>query len=142
DAATARTVFTTHTPVPAGNDAYPREQVERTVERLARELGTSVPELIALGRTHPDDESEPFGMTQAALRLSRAANAVSRRHGEVAREMWHELWPARSVDKVPIGYSTNGAHFPTSVGTPMRALLDRHLGPDWLDRSAARERWS
>ena len=81
-------------------------------------------------------------MTQAALRLSRAANAVSRRHGEVAREMWQELWPDRPLDEVPIGYVTNGAHFPTWVGTPMRELLDRHLGPEWLDRAADRDLWS
>jgi starch phosphorylase len=98
--------------------------------------------VIALGATNPEDADQPFGVTQAALRLSRAANAVSRRHGEVAREMWHELWPDRPVDKVPIGYVTNGAHFPTWVGTPMRELLDRYLGPDWLDRATDRELWS
>ncbi len=141
-AAKSRTVFTTHTPVPAGNDTYPGDEVQQAIGRLAEELSTSVSEVIALGRTNPKDSDQPFGVTQAALRLSRAANAVSRRHGEVAREMWHELWPDRSLDKVPIGYVTNGAHFPTWVGAPMRELLDRHLGPDWLDRAADRDMWS
>jgi glycogen phosphorylase len=141
-AARSRTVFTTHTPVPAGNDTYPGDEVERAIGRLAQELSCPVSEVIALGRTNPEDTSQPFGVTQAALRLSRAANAVSRRHGEVAREMWHELWPDRPVDEVPIGYVTNGAHFPTWVGTPMRELLDRHLGADWLDRATDRELWS
>ena len=127
-AAKSRTVFTTHTPVPAGNDTYPGDEVQRAIGRLAEELSTPVSDVIALGRTNPEDSDQPFGVTQAALRLSRAANAVSRRHGEVAREMWHELWPDRPVDEVPIGYVTNGVHFPTWVGAPMRELLDRHLG--------------
>lgn len=141
-AAKSRTVFTTHTPVPAGNDTYPGDEVQHAIGRLAEELSTPVADVIALGRTNPEDTDQPFGVTQAALRLSRAANAVSRRHGEVAREMWHELWPDRPLDEVPIGYVTNGAHFPTWVGTPMREMLDRHLGPDWLDRAAEPELWS
>ena len=141
-AAKSRTVFTTHTPVPAGNDTYPGDEVQQAIGRLAEELSTPVSDVIALGRTNPEDSDQPFGVTQAALRLSRAANAVSRRHGEVAREMWHELWPDRPLDEVPIGYVTNGAHFPTWVGAPMRELLDRHLGPDWLDRAADRDMWS
>ena len=140
--AKSRTVFTTHTPVPAGNDTYPGDEVQRAIGRLAGELSTPVSGVIALGRTNPEDANQPFGVTQAALRLSRAANAVSRRHGEVAREMWQELWPERPIDKVPIGHVTNGAHFPTWVGAPMRELLDRHLGPDWLDRASDRELWS
>ena len=141
-AAKSRTVFTTHTPVPAGNDTYPGDEVQQAIGRLAEELSTPVSDVIALGRTNPEDSDQPFGVTQAALRLSRAANAVSRRHGEVAREMWHELWPDRPLDEVPIGYVTNGAHFPTWVGAPMRELLDRHLGPDWLDHAADRDMWS
>jgi starch phosphorylase len=141
-AAKSRTVFTTHTPVPAGNDTYLGDEVARAIGRLADELSTPVSDVIALGRTNSEDPDQPFGVTQAALRLSRAANAVSRRHGEVAREMWHELWPDGPVDEVPIGYVTNGAHFPTWVGTPMRELLNSHLGPDWLDRANDRELWS
>jgi glycogen phosphorylase len=140
--ARTRTVFTTHTPVPAGNDSYPPEQVERAIGRLALELGCPVAEVIALGRTRPDDPSEPFGVTQAALRLSRAANGVSRRHGEVAREMWSWLWPGSPVEQVPIGYVTNGVHVPTWIGRTMRGLLDRHLGPGWTDRAADPETWS
>jgi starch phosphorylase len=142
EAAKARTVFTTHTPVPAGNDTYPSEQAQRAIGRLAAELGCPVSQVIALGRTNPEDESQPFGVTQAALRCSRAANAVSRRHGEVAREMWHSLWPDRTVEEVPIGHVTNGVHFPTWVDAPMRELLDRHLGPDWINRGAERQVWS
>jgi starch phosphorylase len=141
-AARARTVFTTHTPVPAGNDSYPAREVEVAIGRLASDLSCPVSDVIALGRTDPGDDGQPFGMTQAALRLSRAANAVSRRHGEVAREMWRALWPSRPVDDVPIGHVTNGVHFPTWIGAPMRELLDRHLGPDWLGRAAEPQIWS
>jgi len=133
--ARARTVFTTHTPVPAGNDTYPPDQVETVVGRLAAELGASTAELVALGRDQADDPRSPFGVTQAALRMSRAANAVSRRHGEVARDMWHWLWPERSADEIPIGHVTNGVHVPTWIGEPMRELLDRHLRPDWSEHA-------
>ena len=97
DRARGRTVFTTHTPVPAGNDSYPAEEIEDAVSRLAGELGFAIEELLALGHDVGADAGAPFGVTQAALRMSRAANAVSRRHGEVAREMWQSLWPDRGA---------------------------------------------
>ena len=135
DAARARTVFTTHTPVPAGNDSYPREQAMEAVQGLAGELGISPQELIAFGASDPAQGADSFGVTQAALHLSRAAGGVSRRHGEVARAMWNDLWPGRGVDEVPIGHVTNGVHVPTWIGAPMRELLDRRLGEDWCARS-------
>jgi starch phosphorylase len=137
-----RTVFTTHTPVPAGNDAYPAEAVRQAMGKLRAELSLADGEVIRLGRTDPEDPDEPFGVTQAALRMSRAANAVSRRHGEVARGMWKPLWPDREPDQVPIGHVTNGVHVPTWIGGPMRALLDRHLAPDWLQRAADPATWA
>jgi starch phosphorylase len=140
--ARARTVFTTHTPVPAGNDTYPSEQVSAATSRLMGELGVAPEELIALGRTRPDDAGEPFGVTQAALRMSRAANGVSRRHGEVSRAIWAPLWPGREADEVPIGHITNGVHVPTWIGAPMRGLLDRHLGGDWMARVADPDTWA
>ena len=99
-------------------------------------------QILRRGRTRPDDAGEEFGVTQFALRTSRAANGVSRRHGEVAREMWNDLWPESSVDEVPIAHVTNGVHEPTWVGGPMRRLLDRHLGADWLDRAADPATWA
>jgi starch phosphorylase len=135
DAVRRRTLFTTHTPVPAGNDTYPVDQVREALRPVAEGLGVDPWELVRRGRTHPDDDHEPFGVTQFALRLSRAANGVSRRHGEVARGMWHGLWPDRELDYVPITHVTNGVHLPTWVGGPMRALLDRHLGDDWMHRA-------
>jgi glycogen phosphorylase len=140
-AARARTVFTTHTPVPAGNDTYEADQVADSFGALAGELGLDLDQAIRLGRSRPDDDGEPFGVTQFALRTSRAANGVSRRHGEVARGMWKALWPDRELDEVPIGHVTNGVHLPTWLGDPMRGLLDRHLGEGWLDRAADAATW-
>ncbi len=140
--ARSRTVFTTHTPVAAGNDTYPARQIERAIGSEAGELGISLAELIDLGRTNPGDSAEPFGVTQAALRMSRAANAVSRRHGEVARQMWRALWPRRPVGNIPIGYVTNGVHFPTWIGSPLRELFDRTFGEDWLSRDDDPHIWA
>ena len=136
-----RTVFTTHTPVPAGNDTYPAAQAAAKLAGIAAEMGVDVGELVRRGRTNPDDEGEPFGVTQFALRSSRIANGVSARHGEVAREMWHGLWPERSVEDVPIAHVTNGVHIPTWIGGPMRELLDRHLGSGWIDRALDPATW-
>jgi glycogen phosphorylase len=141
-AARARTVFTTHTPVPAGNDTYPAGQVAELLSGEAAEVGVDVAELIARGRTNPGDHGEPFGVTQFALRSARTANGVAARHGEVARHMWHGLWPERAVEDVPITHVTNGVHEPTWVGGPMRALLDRHLGPDWPARADDPATWA
>ncbi|MGI8946036.1 MAG: alpha-glucan family phosphorylase [Thermoleophilaceae bacterium] len=140
--ARSRTIFTTHTPVPAGNDSYPAEQVRATIPALADGLAAGGCDLLALARTNPDDAAEPFGVTQLALRMSRAANGVSRRHGQVARAMWHDLWPERPEEDVPIGHVTNGVHVPTWVGPSIRELLDRHLGGGWQDRAGDPQTWA
>ncbi|MGH2852230.1 MAG: alpha-glucan family phosphorylase [Solirubrobacteraceae bacterium] len=139
--ASRRVIFTTHTPVPAGNDTYPLDQVARVAGAFAAETGVGVDRLAALARSHADGKSEPFGLTQFALHTSAHRNGVSRRHGEVAREMWHDLWPTMAVDQVPIDHVTNGVHQPTWIGPQMRALLDRHLGAGWLERSGDPGTW-
>ena len=141
EAARSRIVFTTHTPVPAGNDTYPTAQVAHQLAGVAAQLGIDVQELVARGLTHPRASGEPFGMTQFALRTSRCANGVAARHGEVAREMWQELWPGAEVDEVPIGSVTNGAHIPTWLGAPMWELLDRYLPSGWLRDCANPKVW-
>jgi glycogen phosphorylase len=141
-AARTKTVFTTHTPVPAGNDTYPADQVLEALAGVTSELEADPEDVIRLGRTRPDDDGEPFGVSQFALRTSRAANGVSRRHGEVARGMWRDIWPDRAVEDVPIGHVTNGVHVPTWLGGPMRELLDRHLGERWLERAADPAAWA
>ena len=141
EAVRGRTVFTTHTPVPAGNDTYPAHQVADKLRGIAGEMGVEVGELVRRGRTRPDDEHEPFGVTQFALRSSRTANGVSARHGEVAREMWHGLWPDRPVEEVPIAHVTNGVHIPTWLGGPMRRVLDGALGEGWVERAVDPGTW-
>jgi len=140
-AARERTVFTTHTPVPAGNDTYAPSHIAHAVGRAADEMGLGVEGMLRLGRTNPDDPNEPFGVTQFALHTSRVANGVSARHGEVARHMWHGLWPERSVEDVPITSVTNGVHLPTWVGGPMRHLFDRHIGEGWAARATDPATW-
>jgi starch phosphorylase len=137
-----RTVFTTHTPVPAGNDSYPSEEVIDALGMYAEQAGIDSGAIVRLGRTHPDARDEPFGVTQFALRTSRAANGVSARHGEVAREMWQPLWPDRATEDVPIGHVTNGVHTATWLGAPMRALLDRHLGDGWMQHVIEPAAWA
>ncbi len=126
-----RLVFTTHTPVPAGNETYSRGEVMRMLGRIADATGD--PErFLAAGRVDPGNLDEPSSMTVLGLRASRSANAVSRRHGEVAREMWRPLFGDRAVDDVPITSVTNGAHVPTWLSPPMRALFD-DASRRWLD---------
>jgi starch phosphorylase len=126
-----RFVFTTHTPVPAGNEAYSADEVLAAVPDLATRLGLDEREYLGLFRTDPENDDEPCGMTQLALRISRARNAVSRLHGEVARTMWRPMFPDSNGDDVPITHVTNGAHLPTFLTPPFRALFDRHLGEGW-----------
>jgi starch phosphorylase len=153
-AARRRTVFTTHTPVAAGNEAYNVGELTGVLGDLPLRLGGEEDAVLRLGRLRPDDANEGFGLTQLGLRLSRAANAVSRRHGSVARGMWQPLYPDTPVDNVPIRHVTNGVHLPTWMSPSMRALLDRNLQPDWwripthpavaagIDKIPARELWS
>jgi starch phosphorylase len=141
DAARRRTVFTTHTPVGAGNESYTRDDLVACLDGVIAELGADPEMIVRLGRQHPDDDGEPFGVTQFSLRMTRTANAVSRRHGEVAREMWRGLWPEQDVDAVPITHVTNGVHFATWVGPAMHRLFDRHLGEDWWRRASDPAVW-
>jgi glycogen phosphorylase len=129
-----RTVFTTHTPVAAGNEAYSLEELTGVLGDIPLRLGGDPDVVLRLGRVHPDDPEEGFGLTPLGIRLSRAANAVSRRHGMVAREMWQPLFPDTAPENVPIRHVTNGVHLPTWMSPAMRALLDRHLGKEWWRR--------
>jgi glycogen phosphorylase len=134
-------VFTTHTPVPAGNETYGLDELESAFDGLPERLGTDWPTIARLCRVHPDDESEAPGMTPLALRLSRSRNGVSRLHGTVARRMWRELYDVGADDDVPITHVTNGAHLPTFVSAPLVELFDRHLGERWWQRAADEATW-
>jgi starch phosphorylase len=127
------TVFTTHTPVPAGHDRFPANLVEEHLGPLRDKLGISHPQLMGLGRVEPQNEHEPFCMTVIGLKLSRRANAVSSLHGYVSRRMWAHLWPWRVEEEIPIGHITNGVHIPTWLAYPMHLLYDRVLRADWQE---------
>ena len=130
----SQTVFTTHTPVAAGNEGYLEQEIEPVLGYFIDHLGVPRRIFYDLGRVSPGDHSAAANITPLALHTSRAANAVSRRHGEVARAMWQPMWPDRAAADVPIGYVTNGVHTTTWMAAPMQALLDRHLGEGWRRR--------
>ena len=129
----ASTVFTTHTPVPAGNDVFDPELFRSYFEEYAKQLGIHFKVLLGYGRMNPRDDAEPFGLTPLALRLSAHANGVSRLHGEVSRKMWQGIWPQQPEEDVPIDSVTNGVHVPTWISREMALLFDRYLGPMWAE---------
>ena len=137
----ARTVFTTHTPVPAGNEYYVPGELTRVLGEVAGSLGIGAEKLYALGRSFAGAGEDPVGLTQFAIRVSRSTGGVSRRHGEVAREMWKHLWPGRPAAEVPIGHVTNGVHLPTWMAPEMRELLTRRLGEGWEGRAVDPKTW-
>jgi glycogen phosphorylase len=140
--ARSRCVFTTHTPVASGNDVYSTPEVRRALAGFLTSPGVDPGPVLALGRPQGTADTGEFGVTPLALRLSRAANGVSRRHGRMARAMWRSLYPDRAVDAVPIGHVSNGVHLPTWMAPAMRDLLGRHLGAGWESRAAEPATWA
>jgi len=135
------TVFTTHTPVPAGHDRFDAQLIEEHLGPLRDKLGISYEQLLGLGRVEPHDESETFCMTVLGLKLSRRANAVSSLHGHVSRRMWAHLWPWRVEEEIPIGHITNGVHVESWLAHQMQQLYDRHFPANWLQMSGTGEAW-
>jgi len=136
----ASTGFTTHTPVSAGIDRFPRALMERYFKKWAQECNIPFDELMAIGQEPGADPSSPFNMAYMSLRLSARANSVSKLHGEVSRGIFHKLWPDVPVEEVPIGSVTNGVHARTWVASGMAKLYDRYVMPEW--DKAGIERWS
>jgi starch phosphorylase len=136
-----RTVFTTHTPVPAGHDRFDAGLIEEHLGPLRDQLGISLQQLMGLGRVEPHNEGETFCMTVIGLKLSRRANAVSALHGHVSRRMWAHLWPWRVEEEIPIGHITNGVHVPSWLAFQMHQLYDRYFPADWVRRMGEPEVW-
>ena len=126
------TVFTTHTPVAAGHDAFPFHLVESHLAGAWGDLGGYREKFLALGH-HDSGGGALFNMTALALRTSGAVNGVSQLHGEVTRQMWRPIWPELAADKVPVKFITNGVHVPTWMSSEIGGLLEQYLGADWLD---------
>ncbi len=133
-------VFTTHTPVPAGNDEFPLWLTDKYFAQLWPELGLTRDQFIDLAR-HQVSWGDSFSMPMLALRYSKYCNAVSELHGKVARKMWHFIWPERREDDVPISHITNGIHTSTWLARRLGHLFDSYLGADWRDNLDDPEVW-
>ncbi|MEG1699834.1 MAG: alpha-glucan family phosphorylase [Alistipes sp.] len=120
-------LFTTHTPVPAGHDAFPESMIRQYMSHYPDVLGITWEQYINLGKTNPNDPNEKFSMSVLACNLSQEVNGVSWLHGEVSKEILGSLWPGYFKNELHIGYVTNGVHFPTWVATSLRRLYSRYF---------------
>lgn len=134
-------IFTTHTPVPAGNDEFPLWLIDKYLSTLWPQLGITREQFIDLAK-HQQNWGETFSMPILALRYSEGRNAVSELHGAVSRKMWNGLWPDKGVNEVPITHVTNGVHTATWLARRMRVLYETYFGYDWQDRLDDPEMWS
>jgi starch phosphorylase len=128
----ATTIFTTHTPVPAGHDAFPFWLVEKHFAGFWEEMGLDREQFLMLGGYPDGFGGMNFNMTALSLRLTGVCNGVSKLHGHVSRQMWQPMWPEKTVDEVPITHVTNGVHTPTWIAPRLDRLFSKYLGPDWL----------
>src|SRR5438309_1239217 len=137
-----RCVFTTHTPVAAGHDEFSADLIDKAFGNwYETALGLSREEFLALGRVNGSSK-EAFGLTPLALRMCHSTNGVSRKHGEVSRELWQKMWSDRSPNEVPITSITNGVHPGTWVAPVMRRLYEQHVGDDWIERARDAGVWA
>jgi starch phosphorylase len=135
------TVFTTHTPVPAGHDKFSFPLMEKYFDSYIRKIGMNQGEFFQLG-IDPRDPASGFNMTAFALRMCDHRNCVSRRHLEVTREMWRHLWPDLAEEEIPIDYVTNGIHVPTWIDRRLgNVTFIKYLGRDWLEKHDKASIW-
>lgn len=126
-------VFTTHTPVPAGNEVFPIDMVTHYLGYYMDLLKISKKEFVSLGKLNPNNNDEHFGMTVFALKNSDYSNGVSKLHGEVSRKMWGSIWPGIHYSEIPISHITNGTHPNSWMSAEMEQLFLRYLGPRFLE---------
>ena len=129
----ATSIFTTHTPVPAGIDTFSPDLLRPYFDPFARSLGISFDVLLGFGRQDPRNKEEDFSMAVSALRLSNWINGVSRLHGHVSRKMWQGIWPRTPEIDLPIVHVTNGVHIPSWISEGMAEIYYRYLGPRWIE---------
>ncbi|MBN2403056.1 MAG: alpha-glucan family phosphorylase, partial [Spirochaetes bacterium] len=134
-------VFTTHTPVPAGNDRFEPDLVEKYLSCYIKEMGLKKEEFLALGREDPSDKEESFCMTVLAIKTAASCNGVSKLHGAVSRNMWKKIWPSLPVHNVPITHITNGIQTLSWTSDEMMRILNRYLGPRWIDNTVDKKIW-
>ena len=135
-------VFTTHTPVAAGHDRFTQDLINFSLSGFVSSLGISLDDFMKFGRVNPDDQGETFCMTVLALKMSRAANAVSELNGRVSRQMWTGLFPGKKAEQVPIGHVTNGIHSLTWLSTEGKKFYDASVGKNWLGKLERRSEWA
>ncbi len=135
-------IFTTHTPVPAGNDEFPLWLIDKYFAQTWAELGLTRDEFIEMAKIKQSWGGDAFSMPILALKLSEFRNGVSELHGKVAREMWNFLWPEKEAEDVPIGHITNGIHTETWLARRIGILFSRYLGADWADHLDEAELWA
>ena len=141
DIVTARTVFTTHTPVPAGNDIFPIELVEKHFKDMWKTLGITKQEFFELGMKPKEENKTSFNMGILALKIAGKKNGVSKLHGAVSRELFGEVWPEIASNESPITYVTNGVHTCTWLAPKLKELYNKYLTPYWQDRIQENETW-
>jgi len=142
DIVTAKTAFTTHTPVPAGNDIFPIELVDKYFDGMWNELGITRDEFMRLGMKPGDDFSSGFNMGILALKIAGRKNGVSKLHGAVSRELFGDVWPEVPANESPIGYVTNGVHICSWVSPAIKELYNEYLKPYWQDDISNDETWN
>jgi len=142
EASMAGLTFTTHTPVPAGNDYFAPDLMERYFSSYYKELGLTSKEFLGLGRQDPSNDQEAFCMTVLALRMAGSSNGVAKLHAKVSRKMWQKVWPGVPVTDTPIISITNGVHAPSWISREMAGLYDRYLGPRWREDAGDYGLWS
>ena len=136
----ASNVFTTHTPVPAGNELFDSDMLRKYLEPEARALGLHWDELLSMGQVH-SPRGRDFGMTVFALRQAAFSNGVAKLHGQTSRRMWKELWPELPESEVPIRSITNGIHTRSWVSHEVTELFTRYMGPRFLEKPADQSVW-
>jgi starch phosphorylase len=140
--AAAGSVFTSHTPVPAGFDRFDPDLVDKYFREYCNGIGLSVDQFLAYGRQNPSDGGESLNMAFLASRHSAYTNGVAKLHGKVTRKMAHPIWSGYPLEEVPIGSVTNGIHTRSWISMEMSALLTRYLGPQWGERPADTTLWN
>jgi len=137
-------VFTTHTPVAAGNDVFPSKILSECFSLgYIASLKLTNDEFLALGRADQNDEAESFGMTPLAIRMTRSANGVSAKHGEVSRNLWLQMFPdLDDAGAVPITSVTNGVHPCTWIAPAFQTLYEREIGKDWHENARDPDAWA
>ncbi|GAB4179406.1 MAG: glycosyltransferase family 1 protein [Calditrichia bacterium] len=141
EAVAANNIFTTHTPVPAGHDAFPLTLKDKYFKQYWESVKIKRSEFMELGLEVQPEGYQIFSLTILAFNLSRFANGVSKLHGRVSRELWKNFWPDLPVEEVPIGHVTNGIHTLSWAGREMAELFDKYLGQNWKEKLTYHDFW-